>query len=444
MRAWLEAHRADVVLVVLGVLGGLAGGLAFAYGLQAGVLYLGGITVVALILLRPVVLAVIALVGSFAVQRVGAASGAAGASGGISYADGLLLVAAVIAVPSMVVGPDLRRLRFALVGLAVYLATLLPSVVLDDSTRGWFEWAHRLVLVGGAVVVGAWIAREGLVRTALRLLAAVACAVSVLAVLDTVASGLEPASPLGLNKNFVGALLSLVVIVVVGAPRQLGLALAGRLALALALSAGLLATQSRGSMLAAAAGIVFVVAFQPRAQGRQARGLVLLVSLVLGGFAFLSVRADLGQSEADLNNNSIGVRRQVEERTLEIWRTSPVVGVGLKYFNSGEWGLLAQAPNVVVDNELAESGVLGLAGFVVLQAAMVQAGLRHRRGHPFAVVGAGCVFAAAAHGMVDIYWSAGVASLPFLVLGMALGSDPAPDQPPGREPKTRSSALAST
>jgi hypothetical protein len=43
------------------------------------------------------------------------------------------------------------------------------------------------------------------------------------------------------------------------------------------------------------------------------------------------------------------------------------------------------------------------------------------------------------HGMVDIYWSAGTVSLPFLIMGMALGGVPADADSRGQ----RSSAVVS-
>jgi polysaccharide biosynthesis protein PslJ len=414
-------RRSDLILAVVGVVVGVMGGLISARSDQAAIVFVGASVALALVLTRPVVLGVVALLGCFAVQRM---AGLPMGSTGVSYSDVLLVAATALAVPSLAVGHELRRLRVAMTGLAVYLACLLPAVILDGSSRSWFEWGHRLFLVGGALIVGAWVVREGYARVALRSLVLVGSVFAVLAIAYSLRHGLDPATPFDLNKNFVGSQLSIVLIVALTAPREAsGLHGATRLVPVLVLAAGLVSTQSRGGMLAAAAGVLFVLAFSPRTQARQVRGLVLLVAVVMAAFVFFSIRTDLSQSSADLENSSIGVRRQVEHRTIEIWRTSPVHGVGLKYFTTGEYGSLAQAPNIVLNNELAESGVIGLAGFVVLQGLSIAAGVRRRR-DAMVIVGAGCVLAGLVHGMVDIYWGAATVPLTFLMLGLALGREP--------------------
>jgi hypothetical protein len=418
MTATSSPRRDDILVVVAGVASAALVGFAGALDIRYGVLLLATILIGLVLLARPVILAVVAGLCVFAVQRVGA-----GSSNGISVSDVALALATSLAVPSLVLGPELRRLRGPLIGLGCYLLCLLPAVVTDDSLRGWVEWVHRLVIVGGAMLVGAWIARERLTRVVLRGLLTVALIVATAAVVTTFQTGFDPAYPLGLQKNFAGAQIGMLLLLVLVVPKEFALPRALRLVSVLVLVGGLLATQSRGSMLAAGAGALFFVALQPRAQTRQARGLVVLSTLVLLVFTYLSIRSQLSLSTADLRNSSIGIRRQVEARTIQIWRTSPWHGVGLKYFNSGTWGPLAAPPNIVVDNELAESGLLGLAGFVVLQFSAIRAGVARRRESVFAIAGAACVLALLTHGLVDIYWIAGSATLPFLVLGMSLGAD---------------------
>jgi len=239
---------------------------------------------------------------------------------------------------------------------------------------------------------------------------------------NAVQNGFEPAYPLHMNKNFAGAQLSLILVVLVTARRTHQLGRRTEALLVVVLAGGLLATQSRGSMLAATAALIMVAAFSPQAASRRGRGAIALVTIVLAGFVYFSIKSQLSLSEEDLNNSSIGVRQQVEKRSHEIWRTSPIHGVGLKYFFSGEWGKYGQAPNIVVDNELAESGLIGLGGFVVFQGAAITAGVRRRRDSHMALVGAACVTGALVHGMVDIYWIGGSVALPFMLLGMGLGA----------------------
>ena len=90
------------------------------------------------------------------------------------------------------------------------------------------------------------------------------------------------------------------------------------------------------------------------------------------------------------------MRRSVERETLHIWRTSPVYGVGLKYFATGQYPPTVVPPTNIVDNELAESGVIGLVGFVGLQVLVLLAGVRRRRDDPLIVAGVGVRAGAAA------------------------------------------------
>ena len=182
-----------------------------AYRLEYGLIAVAAAVLGLAVIRRPGNLAVIALVGVFAVQRVGTGSSAPGSRGGISYSDALLFLATMLAIPAVVRTREGSRLRVAVLGLAVYLSCLLPTVIMHPYTAGYLEWLHRLVLVGGSLLVGAWIARERLTQTALRCLVLAACVVAVLAIENTVRRGLVPATPLQLNKNYIGALLGSIL-----------------------------------------------------------------------------------------------------------------------------------------------------------------------------------------------------------------------------------------
>ncbi|MDQ1681080.1 MAG: hypothetical protein QOI42_1939 [Frankiaceae bacterium] len=423
-----------VGLGVLGVAGGCVVGALTARSAALGIVCALALLLLAVVVRRPVTLAVIALVGAYIGQRLGGSSATPGLGGGVSYSDALLAAAAFISLPAVLGTPEGRRLRVAMYGLSVYLACLLPTVILNQSTRADFEWVHRLSLVGGSLLVGAWIVREQLTRTALRWLVGASCLAALFALENTARHGFSAASPFGWNKNFIGALFAAVIVVAAAANSQMKLSPRVQATAVVLLASGLLASQSRGGMLAAVFGMLIAYTLDSRAHSRRARALSILVALVLAAFAYTSIRDQLNQSHQDLNNSSIGVRFNVERVTRDIWRTSPGAGVGLKYFVTGSYGPFAQAPNNVVDNELAESGLVGLVGFVVLQGSLLAVGFRRRRQNKLVAVGVGVVAGLLLHGQVDIYWIAGSASLPFMIMGMALalgpadGSDRRPDR----------------
>lgn len=439
--------------VALALAGGLLVGAVSAHSTRYGAIAVVGVMVAALTIWRPVALGIAALVCVFAVQRLGGTSFTPGSSGGVSYSDAMLTAAAFLALPALLGTAELRRIRLPLFGLAAYLASLLPTVILNQSHRADLEWVHRLVLVGGSLLLGAWLVRERVQYAALKWLLGVSCIVSVAAIADTLRHGLRAASPFQLNKNFIGGVLATVLIVLIVAGREYGVPTKLQVLATLLVAGGIVASQSRGAMLAVVAGVILALALDIRGHTRRARAMTIIVAIVLGAIAYVSVKHQLDQTQTQRLNGSIGVRFNVEKETRKVWRTSPAYGVGLKYFNTGNYGDFAVASNNAVDNELAESGIVGLAGFVVLQGALFVTGAKRRRNDKFVAAGVGAVFGMLLHGMVDIFWNAGVVTLPLVIFGMALARPPArpPDDDgprhrndPGQGLKMSRSARAKT
>jgi hypothetical protein len=404
----------------------VAGMVAGAIGVRdpkLGALAVAILVVLLLVSRRPVALGIVTVAGVYAVQRLGTTHASPGTAGGISYSDALTAAASVLALPALASTTELRRLRAATGGVAVYLALLVPGLIASPSNRVFLEWTHRLVIVAGALVVGAWLVREHVERLALRMFAVVSVVVAIIAVYDSATNGFNPAFPIGLHKNFVGALFGGALVLLLAAPESVHVALALRFLAVTVIGLGLVASQSRGAELAAAAGVLIAFALNRTMHTARVKAFAVAVGVALAVVAGLSIRDQFNLGKADLSNSSAGVRVNVEKVTRDIWHTSPMVGVGLKYYNSGNFGRFAVAPTNVIDNELAESGVIGLIGFVVFQVGVFAAGIS-RRGTPLVAAAVGMVGAQLLHGMVDIYWSGGVVTLPFLVLGIALSGSP--------------------
>lgn len=426
----LRSRLPEFLLVAFVIFAALLAGTVGVRSFKQGALIVAALVVVLLVSRRPVVLAVVAVAGVFAVQRIGSATATPGSSGGISYSDALMTAAAIMTLPVLAATPELRRLRGAAYAIAVYLALLLPGVAANPSTRAYLEWTHRLVMLGGALLVGAWLVREGYLQLALRVLTFVSSVVAVLAIEWTFTHGFAPASAYEWNKNFIGAIFAGVLVVVVVAPKVIGLSPFMRVLAVFVIAGGLLASQSRGSELAAVFGVLVGVMLNPQAHSVRVRVVSIAAGLALGAAAALSIRHQFTLDRSALDNSSIGVRFNVEHVTQRIWRSSPFVGVGLKYFFTGHFGPYAYPANNVIDNELAESGLIGLLGFAIFQIGVVVAGIK-RRTTPLVAAAVGVVCGQLLHGMVDIYWSAGVSTLPYLILGMALATPP-PPTPLGR------------
>lgn len=409
-------------VALLGVAAGFVG--AGHASLGAALVVLGaGVCVVAA---RPVLCAVLALPALYGYQSVGL-------GGGLGLSDLLLVGAALLALPALAHSRALRSTAPLNRAFVVYLVLLVPSLLAHPSAAGITEVVHRLVIVASPVVVGAWLVHEAKVKAALRLLLLASGFFALAAIATWLTNGHQPAYPLGYHKNYVGSLLALSLLVALCAPQQVGWRTGLRVPLILLLALGTLATQSRGAVLGAALG-GFVWLFAPRGAGVTGRGRVVAVVLA-AGFAFYAATSVQNQlTSADVSTNSAGVRQHVEAYTRELWRTSPLVGVGIRYFNSGQYGALAQQPNNAFDNELAESGLAGTAGFVVLHGAALVLLWRRRRS-PLGVAALATFTGQFLHGQFDIYWSSGLTPLPFLLAGMALAEDPSSAE--DREPEPR-------
>ena len=425
-------------------------GVASVHSAKLAVVVLAALIAAALVVRRPITLAVLAVPGTLIVQRLGAATSTPGAAGGITYSDALMAGAALLSLPALVGTPQPARLRLASAGAVVYLASLAPSLMLNRSMHGDLEWAHRAVLLLGSLFVGAWLVREQTVDQSLRLLFRLAAFIGIAAVVNSASHGFAAAEPFGLNKNFIGGMLGMVLILSATIGRRIEPTRWVRVFVTVACLAGLIASLSRGGMIGAAFGLVIAFFADAPSHRRRTRAAVLAASGVLLVVAAISIRDQFRLKHSDFLNSSAGQRLTVEAATRRIWSTSPIVGVGLRYYSTGNYpGAIAS--NNVIDNELAESGIFGAGGFVILQAGVVVALLRRRR-EPMAGAALGLVGGQLLHGMVDIYWSAGVVSLPFLVAGLALSADaPAtgrviidPERArPARDPAATAGATAS-
>lgn len=427
------------LLIALTALISFSVGQVTATSATLGIAALVGCAAVVVLLRTPVLAAVAALLAVFAIQRLGAAT-VSSASSGVSYSDAALAGAAVLAFPALLRSTELKRLRAPLIGFACYATLLLPSVILNQNRRADMEFAHRTVLIAGAMLVGAWIVQGRCVRPAVLALIALGSALGVAVFLDMAAHGFSiHHSALGYNKNYVGAILSNVLIIVFILGRWLRMRPGLQYAAALAVGSGALAVLSRGSYVGAIVGLLVAAVAGGMTHGRATRIVGGIVVIILGIVVYSTVKSQFAVSHADFKLNSIGVRASVEQTTQEIWRTSPIIGVGMRYFigGQGQFGSFATASNNLLNNELAESGLVGLVGFLILHVSILGA-LWGRRGHPVGLCALAVAVSTITHGMVDIYWQAGTIALMFILVGMGVSS-----AEPGRARVTTPAGTAS-
>lgn len=366
----------------------------------------GMVMVAVLAATDPLAVAFLALLGVWVIARTGA--------GGIdlSGSDALLVLGSVVAFPLVPWGnPALRRVLGAVVA---FQALLFLTVLASPTPASLFEWGHRLLLTGGSVVVGAALGGRGRTRVALGAFVVVSSVMGALTAGLWAAAGFAPTvAVLGFHKNFIGSMMMVSLVVSHLAPTSTGLS-RPQLAVAKSLCvAGLLASQSRGAIVALLVALVVATLGSRDVRRRSAPLFVMLVPLAL--FAFFSIRSQVEQSAN--THSSITERARYREQGLDAWRDSPVLGQGMRFFEQGEHSLASDPHNVVVSS-LSETGVVGLAALLGLLAVTVRVLWRLRTG--LALAALAVVVARFTHGLFDIYWVAGTQALPWMVVGMAL------------------------
>jgi len=314
--------------------------------------------------------------------------------------------------------PALRNLLW--LNAAYQFATLF-TVLLNPYPANVVEWFHAWMLVSGALLVGWTVARQGFVRPALTMFLLACVAIGGVTVVHGAAQWaagdfgpVYVSWPYAMHKNFVGTLLGFAAVVVYARPDWLGWPRGwARSALAL-FAVAILMTQSRQAIIALGVALV-IVAFRD-GRPRQRWTLVLL-----GVVPALLLVATLVRDQLLSGNqfNSVFQRLNWFTDTLEVWAQSPWVGQGLRFWTTGRTAVAFQPPNAELE-VLASAGLIGLAAFVLLMVGT----LRHlwRLAPAYGTLGFAVVLSRLVQSQLDLFWITIQVSVPFALVGAALGA----------------------
>jgi O-antigen ligase len=378
-------------------------------------LLIAGVAVVALALLAPLVVLIAAFPASFAYWRVGPAAI------DMSVADALTMLGALAALPFVPWrSPTLRRLLIATGG---YAAVLLLTAFAHPAERSFVEVFHRTSMVVGALFIGSAVARLGHVRLALRAFLGTAAVISIVAALDTLAHHLQPAYPFGIQKNAAGELIVMGLVIVLTVPRRVGLSRMHTAVLSTLLLIGLAASEARGPALAFLA--VFALhLLRQRRRGEASRimrmaPLLLVASVLLIGISVVTYR------DRDLNAqteqfNSLNTRLDDYHYAIDsVWMPHILDGSGLKWFFAPDSPV--GPPHNLIVSELSEAGLIGLLALCLFLLVLLRAARRSPSdlGEAAFLV----MVARLLESMLGIFWTAGVGTLPFLVIGLMVGDE---------------------
>jgi hypothetical protein len=390
-----------VLVVVAGLVGALAAGhVRIALGLAAVVLVIG------VLIADPMLLVVIALPGALLIQRVG------GASTNLSLADLLVFVAGLVAL-FQVRWRMAHYLKQFMRGVIWYEAVLILVVMAHPNRYNVVDWFHRFSFLAASALVGWVIATEGRTRQAFRLYLAGSSVVALIAMEHAVALHFQPAQWGVYQKNSIGAILWVAVVIAQLNPPWTGIGRSEARVNKYLCVGGLLASQSRQSWILLLLALGLALLLNPDLRRRSKLILVAAVPIVAVLYYSFSINAR--------NNpkfNSVSIRFDQIGAAIHVWHLSPILGEGMRFYNLPQFITVTAPPNVVIDN-LASTGIVGSLAFVFL--LLVTMRTMFRLPAALGTLGLVVLFGHYVDGLFDIFWI-GVSSIaPIIVAGVSLG-----------------------
>ena len=413
-----EPHRWDrlagpalawLVVAALAAAAGVAVALNTFAGLAVAILVLAfGIFVA-----DPILVAVIVLPGGILIQRVG------GSSTNLSVADLLVFVGAFVCL-FHIEWSRARHLRRFLRGIVWYEAVLLLVVIAHPFRADIVEWVHRFSYLAGSTLVGWVIAYHGRARQALRLYLWGAGLLALLAIEHAAASHFQPAQWGVYQKNAIGAVMWVAIVTAHLNPPWARLPrVEARVIEALCLL-GLLASQSRQSAILVVLALGTAILLNSDVRGRSK--MIVFIAVPIVGIVYYSFAL------AFQNNpqfNSVAIRFGQIDAAIRVWHTSPVFGLGMRFYNLPQYLTVTAPPNSLVDN-LASTGIIGSVAFFFL----VIVTMRSLAALPriYGTLGLVVLLAHYVDGLFDTFWIGALSITPFLIAGISLGmADADPD-----------------
>jgi polysaccharide biosynthesis protein PslJ len=314
-----------------------------------------------------------------------------------------------------------REMRILLWLVVVYQAATLFTVVANPYTDNLVSWFQSALLTGGALVVGWAVGRQGQARTGLTLILLVGGALA----LSTIAQGLQQYAggdfspvftswPYPMHKNFVGSTLAGVAVIAYVHPSWMGWSRNKALTLFGLCVTAILFAQSRQAVIALAVVLIFIVLRRDPDRSRSKLVLTVLPPILV--LVAITVREQILSGS---RHDSVSQRLTWFEDAIEVWETSPIIGVGLRWWYTDRFPTRFQPPNAEME-VLTTAGVVGLLGFLVLMIGtlVILARLDPRYG----TLAVAIVLNRLVQGQFDLFWVSVGVSLPFLVAGVCLGA----------------------
>ena len=400
-------------------------GVSVGSNLTAGVAVAFLVLAFGIFVADPILVVVIILPGSILIQRVG------GSSTNLSVADLLVFVGTGVCLLHIQWRTALHLKRF-LRGILWYEAVLLLVVVLHPFKGDIIEWFHRFSYLAGSTLVGWVIASHGRARQAFRLYLWGAALLALVAVEHAVALGFQPAQWGVYQKNAVGAVMWVAVVIAQLNPSWARIPKIEARVIECLCLLGLLASQSRQSAILVVLALGTAVLLNAEVRGRAKLIIFIAVptlALVYESFAL-----------AFQNNpqfNSVAIRFGQIDAAIHVWHQSPWLGLGMRFYNLPQYVTVTAPPNSLVDN-LSSTGVIGSIAFFFMVVVTLRAMASLPRA--YGTLGLVVLLAHYVDGLFDTFWIGALSIAPFIVAGISLGmgdADPRAERVPDLLAPTR-------
>jgi hypothetical protein len=215
------------------------------------------------------------------------------------------------------------------------------------------------------------------------------------------------------QKNAIGAILLIAILIAQINPPWAGL---GRIEVRVnkyLCIGGLLASQSRQSAILLILAIAFSYFLNPDLRGRSKMLLLAAIPVVVVLYYSFTINAR--------NNpkfNSVSIRVDQIGSALHAWHLAPILGEGMRFYNLPQFITVTAPPNVFVDN-LASTGVVGSLAFVFMVVVTMR--VMFRLPYVLGTLGLVVLFSHYVDGLFDIFWIGASSIAPFIVAGISLG-----------------------
>lgn len=227
-------------------------------------------------------------------------------------------------------------------------------------------------------------------------------------------SAVYPSWPWDMHKNFIGTILSFSAVLAFCRPPWLQWPHAALRGVFWLSATGIAFAQSRQALVALAL-VLVVVSLRTHPERRRSWLVALAMVPVLVVVASL-VRQDL---ESGNVHNSVFQRLTWFEDSVAAWLTQPWVGLGLRYWTTGEVPYDFQPPQAVLEL-LASTGVIGLLAFVTMAGGTLVT--LWRMEPTFGTLAFAMVSTRIVQGQFDIFWVGISVTVPFVIAGLCLGA----------------------